>query len=436
MQNNRSRSVAGSGRRTALISLGLIGLMGVGLVGLWWTAAMRTPMVKIPSPVMPHPNAFDFYVKAGNAVVNDQAIGNSLGSKPMVSFSLAQKEALVQQNAGVISVLHQGFAHPYLNPPIRSADTLFPYYAKMRGVARLLSFRGQVRAAYGDWNGAADNYLDAIRMGEEIPHGSVMIGDLVGIACQAIGRRPLWETAPHLDGVQSRAACTRLEAIMDRHFSYADTMQEEKWFGQAALLEMFSDSKKRQAFFVGDPQSDPRSATVRSLSALVYLAYSKNRIMENYTTFMDRTSQAARQPYGLHLPPPPMPTDPINRALLPVFAQARLRDVNCETQDGLLLVLLALHAFRLEQSRYPAALTELVPAYLHKLPGDPFAVQGTFKYRVKGQSYVLYSVGPDGVDDGGKPIDDVRQAGSGNKNARYFVNPDSVGDIVAGKNTF
>jgi hypothetical protein len=131
-----------------------------------------------------------------------------------------------------------------------------------------------------------------------------------------------------------------------------------------------------------------------------------------------------------------MPTDPINRALLPVFAQARLKDVDCETQDGLLLVTLALHAFQLEQGHSPAALTELVPTYMKKLPDDPFAVQGTFKYRVKGQSYVLYSVGPDGKDDGGTPIDDVRQAGSGNRNARYFVNPGSVGDIVAGKNIF
>ncbi len=156
--------------------------------------------------------------------------------------------------------------------------------------------------------------------------------------------------------------------------------------------------------------------------------------MNNYTTYMDENSQLARQPYGLHLPPPRLPTDPINRSLLPVFTQSQLKDVESETQNGLLLLALALHAFRLEHGHYPELLPELAPSYLKKLPDDPFGVQETFKYHLKGESYVLYSVGPDGKDDGGTPIDDPRQARSSNPNARYFVNQNSVGDVVAGKN--
>jgi hypothetical protein len=432
MQNLRTSPASGSVRRPALFSLGAIGLMLVGIVCLWWTSAMKTPVVHSPTPVMPHPNAFDFYVTAGNAVTGDKQISDAIASKPTATYTLAQKEALVQQNVGAINTLHQGFAYPYLNPPSRSVTTLYPYYAKFRGMARLLSLRGRVRAARGDWNGAADSYLDAIRIGEDMPRGSVLIGYLVGVACQAIGRRPMWETVDHLNAAQSRAAATRLESIMDRHFPFADTLQEEKWFGQYALLDMFSDPKK----LASDPGEDPANSAAQHLTVLVYLAYSKRRIMGNYTTWMDQSSQVARQPYGLHLPSPPLPSDPINRVVLPVFSQARLKEVTCETQDGLLLVTLALHAFHLEHGHYPASLTELAPGYLKRLPDDPFAVQGTFKYLVKGGSYVLYSVGPDGNDDGGTPIDDPKQATTSSKNARYYIYENSVGDVVAGKNIF
>jgi len=441
MQNSRSRPQSGSRSRPAVVSCGVIGLAGLVLVGMWWTAAMKTPKVVFPKPVIPSPNAFDFYVQAGNAVTGDKQISDAISTQPPTTLTPAQIDALVQQNLGAINTLHQGFAYPYVDPSPRSIKTLVPYFAKYRGMARLLSLQSKVRAEKGDWGGAVDSNLDAVRLGEDVPHGSVVIGYLVGVACQAIGRRPIWTSIEHLNAAQSRTAATRLESIMDRNFSFADTLQEEKYFGQAALLEMFADPKQTRAYLVQDMgtnpgEEPPGAAAAQSLSVLFYLAYSKSRIMQGYTTYMDQSAAIARQPYGLHLPPPPLPTDPINNILLPVFSQARLKGVDSETQNGLLLVMLALRAFRLEHGRYPAALTELAPAYLKKLPDDPFAAQGTFKYILNGNTYTLYSVGPDGKDDSGKAIDDIRQANSGNPNARYFVNPNSIGDVVAGKNIY
>jgi hypothetical protein len=436
MQYSPARPTTGAKLRTALMGVGFLGLAGVGLLGIWWMTAMHTPVVTIPNPVMPKPNAFDFYVKAGNAILSAKDIGEAVSSKPKVPYSMAQKEALIQQNAGAINTLHQGFAYPYLNPPCRSLMTPFPYYAKFRGMARLLSLQGQVRAKEGDWSGSADSCLDAVQMGEGIPYGSPLIGDLVGIACQAIGRRPLWTTAEHLNAAQSRTAITRLTHILEKHLSYADTVQEEKWAMQAGLLEVFNNPGQLKTFYGESAGDSKESSRAQALSIVSYLAYSKSRIMHDFTAYMDALAAQARQSYGLHLSPPPTPTDPINSILIPVFAQARLKDVDNETQNGLLLVTLALHAFQVEHGHYPASLAELTPAYLKKLPDDPFAAQGTFKYLVQGTSYVLYSVGPDGKDDGGRMIDDPKHSEdpeNTSPTARYYVHQNSVGDIVAGK---
>ena len=69
-----------------------------------------------------------------------------------------------------------------------------------------------------------------------------------------------------------------------------------------------------------------------------------------------------------------------------------------------------------------------------RLLTDPFAAQGALRYRRDGAKYVLYSVGPDGRDDGGKPIYDKTKpvSSDGSERPRYFVEQNSVGDIVAG----
>ena len=48
-----------------------------------------------------------------------------------------------------------------------------------------------------------------------------------------------------------------------------------------------------------------------------------------------------------------------------------------------------------------------------------------------GAKYVLYRLGPDGKDDGGKPVQGVHGR---EPDIRYHVHPDSKGDIVAGLN--
>jgi hypothetical protein len=435
MQNSRSRSGGNSVGRMVLISLALILLMGVGLVGLWWTAAMRTPTVMIPNPILPKPNAFDFYVAASNAIMNDKQVGDAASGKyATVSYSLAQQEKLVQQNMGAINTLHQGFAYPYLNPACRSIEEPLPYYAKFRGMARLLMLRGQVQTAQGDWSGAMDSYLDAMRLGEDIPHGSMLIGTLAGRACQAIGRSRVWNTVEHLNAVQSRAALNRLSSLLERDLPYADAVQEDKWWGQSCRMEIFDNPTMRDSLFIPHDEADnPQTARVASSSRFLYLLYSKRRIMQDFSVYMDTVSAQVRQPYAAKLPPPTQPGDPFNEAMMTDYFYAWFKDIESKTQNRLLLVTLALHAFQGEHGRYPTSLAELAPVYLKKLPDDPFALQGTFKYVVKGKNYLLYSVGPDGKDDGGTQIDDPKRATSNSPNARYRVDANSVGDIVAGK---
>jgi UDP:flavonoid glycosyltransferase YjiC (YdhE family) len=71
--------------------------------------------------------------------------------------------------------------------------------------------------------------------------------------------------------------------------------------------------------------------------------------------------------------------------------------------ERLMTAELALRCYQSEQGRLPSSLEQLVPEYLQQVPLDPFSGRPVI-YHPQGTNWLLYSVGEDGVDDGGKRV--------------------------------
>jgi len=82
-----------------------------------------------------------------------------------------------------------------------------------------------------------------------------------------------------------------------------------------------------------------------------------------------------------------------------VYRKVQQRDAHLR----LLMLELAIRCHQLERTNQPQSLGELVPSYLKAAPLDPFSNR-PFIYRPEGTGFKLYSVGPDGKDDGGVSI--------------------------------
>ena len=101
------------------------------------------------------------------------------------------------------------------------------------------------------------------------------------------------------------------------------------------------------------------------------------------------------------------------------LATARLR---------LLAVELAIRCFRCEEGIAPPHLQHLLPKYLHRMPTDPFTGL-SLVYKQTGTNWLLYSVGSDRVDDGGKPRG--RTASSiGLDDSESASTPKNKGDVL------
>ncbi len=414
---------------------------------LVWQNANAQPAVQIPPPPpLPNPNGYDFYVRAANLA---QTTNISQDGPKFVVQQLgrpatrAEEDAELANNALALKTLRDGFAFPSRQKANRSFTGPFPELAKLRMLARLLAFEARVKSARGDHAGAAKSSLDALRLGEDLPRGGELIAELVGIAISAIGRRPLWTEADHLSASEARAAARRLEAIRTLHVPYADTLAEEKWGMQASLSDEFRKKSTAQvvreqtggfgANAAGGGGMREWLQTARLQARL--LLTSKRRILQDNAAYMDALIARARRPYARRGPLPPMPNDPINDAVLPVFSAASLHDLNHETANALLTTVLGLRAYQAEHGRCPARLDELVSGgYLSRVPDDPCAPFSPVRYRLLpgSKNYVLYSVGADGKDDNGRPVSTLRSSGF----PKRVMEENDKGDFVVGVNAY
>ncbi len=426
----------------ALLTAGLV-LPGLALAGIAWSRiANEFPVVVIPETALPSPNAYDDYVRAGNLAVE------TLGSETIPAaqrkgapLSASGRQRLVAANAPAVEALHAGFTKAYRCPPSRSFTQTFPEYAKYRSLARVQQFLAESAQQSGDLSTAAARATDAVQLGIDVPRGGTLIADLVGIACEAIGRRGLWNLADSLDAPPARQTISRLERLGATRTPYTSTLTEEKYAMQAGLGQLFRSASNpfdlaRQFGTTSDTdgQADWKQALQIAMT-------SKRTAMTNITAYMDALIAQAKEPYRRDRPEVPLPPDAIGRMLAPVFSQAQFKDVINQAEHNLLTTYLAIRAFQKETGALPKSLDALVQRGLLKaVPVDPFAADGSpLRYRLeRADRFTLYSVGPDGRDDQGRAL--VPKAEPGEKPSREpnrrNVQIMDDGDLVARVNTW
>jgi hypothetical protein len=91
---------------------------------------------------------------------------------------------------------------------------------------------------------------------------------------------------------------------------------------------------------------------------------------------------------------------PLVRRLTPAVQKVNLATRRSHAEMRCMVVLLALERFRQKHDRWPDRLEELTPDYLKAVPLDPFDAK-PIKYARRGDGVTVYTVGPDGEDNGG-----------------------------------
>ena len=303
----------------------------VALVGL---VVLSITLTRPPAPVpLPNPNAYDDFLQAGAAVSGE------VGDFPTLDRDALR--ALVSTNTESLRLLRLGLTRQCCVPidaAITNMSGLLADLASMKRLAQLLATEGRLHELDNQPAAAARAYLDAIRFGNEVSRGGVVINRLVGIACAAIGRSALAKLAPRLAPPEARQVLAELEKVDRSRFTWEEVQRNEYRYARHQL------------------RANPNP--IWWATALWNLKAGMRRSSEKHSRIV--------------------------------------------AQERLLAAELALRCYQSDKARAPARLDDLVPAYLPQVPQDPFSGQAIV-YRPQGANWLLYSVGSDGVDNGGRP---------------------------------
>jgi hypothetical protein len=143
---------------------------------------------------------------------------------------------------------------------------------------------------------------------------------------------------------------------------------------------------------------------------MTILRYGKRGIAANYSAYMDEAIRRASQPYQETMALGPIygkASDPISRTMTTWFESERPSFTRSfalsAARKRILLARLAVQAYRLEHNgSAPSSLADLTDGaspYLTAVPTDPFSPTGTEQLRYADGN--VYSVGENGIDDGG-----------------------------------
>jgi len=83
------------------------------------------------------------------------------------------------------------------------------------------------------------------------------------------------------------------------------------------------------------------------------------------------------------------------------LSKVTVQEATLQANTRLAATAFAVERFRLAKGRLPNSLAELAPQFLDAIPTDPFDGQ-SLRYRLLARGYIIYSVGADGQDDGGR----------------------------------
>jgi hypothetical protein len=457
MNSNRKRP----GR--TLIITSLIGIGLISGVAAWKSHRDAEPVIQFPpDPVLPSPNAFDFYAKAGEMhetllkktpnsrsidSITDFGVPQNLTPQQLAKrYPVARKEAWLRTNAKVLRTLRQGFQYSYYpNPRVGSEGRVYAdakFNTNVSHLARLLRIESNVHVERKDWTRASQSMLDLLRLGHDMLHGGPLMSLFQSTLLNDKAFEKMETLIPNLDAKTTRTAASTIEQLYETRTRAPEILTKTKWSDLKESEYVFTSPNWRTEYsnlsiatrtmlqpFLGTPSTEEliRDKAEQIQTRLNLERYSKRILIDNYTHFMDEVIANAQRPYPAQQKITP-PSDPFNELRARFVLRSKIYAPRQEAITVLLYVSLALRAYKLEYGNYPHTLQELPPKYLKKIPADPFGSGEPLHYRKTEKSYLLYSIGPDGKDNGGKPIDNPKGT---TQKTRRRISSGSLGDVVS-----
>jgi len=342
-------TAAETDRRGALrfwLALAAAGLACLAVPAVWLTVPRS-----FTGETVPEPNGYDNLIAAGRMIEGQapsKPSGQGLVSIPPAEATVEELRAFVGPNAAALAEARLGLGRATCvrlstRPLQQAIAENIGHVGPIRALGRLIACAAALAEREGRTVEAADGYADALRLGRAAAFGGLLIDKMMEPAIQWPGVEALNRLAPALPAADARRLAAEVERVDRSGEPAARVFAREKAYANAR-----AGWQMRVVMAV-------QARTFRALAA-------------------------------------------------PAEASALRGEQRGRASLRLLAATLALRAYRLDHpdAPVPPSLEALVPAYLKAVPGDPNG-KGPLRLAPGGDHARVYSVGPNGRDDGGTP---------------------------------
>jgi hypothetical protein len=322
-----------------------------------------------------------------------------------------------------LALLREALERPHARFPISYEDNfsaLLPHLAPMKGLAETLAARAGARVRVGKGAAALEDTLAILRLADVMEEEPLLISCLVSYAVRGVGYGPIWEglkgrvwTKAELERLEAALAASDVEGAMRRGW------EGERLLATDGLLEVAEKPTKLGMFTEISTGAAFPTAPVRFGRFVIYRNVVRlNRYSDVITGrrpndpatraakrdlegMLERSSDSAVLPRmdggeGIR-----NPSRILADQVFPAVSTATNKTLRVLAELHVVRTAVALERFRMAKGVYPAALTELKPAYLAEALLDPYTGE-PFRYeRSADGRFRLWSLGINRRDDGG-----------------------------------
>jgi hypothetical protein len=322
----------------------------------------------------------------------------------------------IQTNTSALALLHDGLKFDRFQYPVDYTDgfaALLPHLSKVKLAAVAMSLRTALAAEEGQADEWPELLQQQIKLGESLNEEPAVIGLMVRFACMQIAvntaERSLRSSTPHISACRNltaaftRAADTNLlprAFISERAIAIPlFRMSPQEWQRLAEEDDEEALEKPRPTGKSGESPSFMRLigfferdlnfylATMDSAIALAQQTAPKKLTLNNH---FQTAGKVSRRRFYI-----------FSRIFLPALGKVAIKEATLQANLRMAATAFAIEGFHQTHGQLPADLKQLVPDFLETIPPDPYDGH-PIRYTLLQPGYRLHSVGPDGIDNGGR----------------------------------
>ncbi len=377
-----------------------------------------------PARVPDRDNAAIFYEQAFEAMGDEQDWPDELRKKwekwlEFDSKAFNPKDPELRQfldrKAPVLALLHRaaGLSGCYFNRDYGrpSIEMLLPELGNLRTMARLLSLDARVKTAQSDGAGAVRDINTMFRMAEHCSEDPILVSLLVAMALDNTASNTLEAVLTTRKLSEGDLAVVRIgDAICYNRLLKRALIMEEA-FGLSILHQLLADDLDLKALAeIG--------AIVPLNSRPLYVLFLFQTDLAAYRRFLGRYQQLGSEPYyrtkdrwdNFEEEFETGPRGLLTTMLVPALSRCAEAVAQADARRRVARLGLAMARYRAENEKFPEKLDGLVPKFITAVPRDPFDGK-PLRLKQTADGPIVYSIGPDQKDDGGKPLEPEERKG-------------------------